>query len=186
MKKSPEITDATRNKLIQAFCELYKKKSISKITVKEITDIAGYNRSTFYQYFNDVFALLEYAENEMIATGAERVSSFELEADNFTQQFMLGFSEALREHEHYTVLILRNGTSSDFFRKIEGYIIPVIMKRYDIAEDNTKAVYALKFYLTGMLSMLTHWLEKPDALTIEELGSLIQGIWYDGMLAQLK
>ncbi len=186
MKKSPEKTDATRNKLIQAFFELYKEKPIGKITVKEVTDIAGYNRSTFYQYFNDVFALLEYAENDLISTGMERIASIQLESPDFNRQFVFGLSQALREHEYYAVLLLRNGVGSDLFGKIRERIIPVMLERYQVSEGNTKAVFAMEFCLTGMLTVLTHWLKKPDELTIEELGSLVHGIWCDGMLAQLK
>lgn len=186
MKKSPEITDATRNKLIQAFCEIYKEKPISKITVKEITDAAGYNRCTFYQYFQDIFALLEYVEREMIETGLEKISTLQPEASDFNRQFVLVLSEVLHKHDYYSVLLLRSGVGSEFFKKIKEYIIPVMMKRYHVSEENTRAIFCMEYGLTGMLTVLTHWLENPENLTIEELGTLIHGIWCDGLLAQLK
>ncbi|MCD7824793.1 MAG: TetR/AcrR family transcriptional regulator [Clostridiaceae bacterium] len=186
MKKNPEITDATRNKLIQAFCLLFKEKPVSKITVKEITDLTGYNRSTFYQYFKDVFALLEYVEDEMIATGLQKISSIQLDAPDFNQQFVLSLSETLCEHDYYSVILLQTGAGSDFFKKIKARAMPFMMEHFQIANGNAKAVLAIEFYLTGMLTMLTHWLEKPDELTLEELSSLIHGIWCEGLLAQLK
>lgn len=186
MKKNPEITDATRKKLIQAFCDLYQTKPISKITVKEITDLAGYNRSTFYQYFKDVYDLLEYMENEMITIGMEKISSLNLEDPNFNRHFVVSLSQVLREHENYSIILLRNGAGSAFFQKILDCVIPVMLKRYQISENNTKAVYSLEFCLTGLLIMMTHWLKEKDGLSIEELGSLVQGIWCDGLLAQLK
>ncbi len=66
MNKQPEITDATREALVNAFFQSAKKKSIDKVTIKEITDLAGYNRTTFYRYFEDVYALVEYAEDEFL------------------------------------------------------------------------------------------------------------------------
>ncbi|MCD8074371.1 MAG: TetR/AcrR family transcriptional regulator [Lachnospiraceae bacterium] len=186
MKKSPEITDATRNKLIQAFCELYEEKPISKITVKEITDIAGYNRSTFYQYFKDVHALLDYAEDEMVAAGMERVSTIQLEAPDFNQQLMLRLSEALQKHRYYTVLLRKGEVSSSLLEKMREHIILVMMERYHVSEDNTKAVLAMEFGITGMSTILMQWIKKPDELSVEELGSLVQGIWCNGLLAQLK
>lgn len=186
MKKNPEITDATRNRFIQAFCELYSEKPISKITVKELADRAGYNRSTFYQYFGDVYALLEYIEDEMIAMGLKKLASLNLESPDFNQQFVLAFSEVLQEHEHYSVLLLQNGSESDFFRKIARHLIPVMKQRYHVSENNTKAEFALEFCLTGMITIMTHRLKNEDKLSIEELGSLIHGIWTEGLLAQLK
>ena len=47
MKKQPEVTEATKRKFTDKFCELYEKKPIDRITVREITESLHYNRSTF-------------------------------------------------------------------------------------------------------------------------------------------
>ena len=67
MNKQPEITAKTREAFATSFCTLYAQKSIDKITVKEITALAGYNRSTFYQYFDDIYDLLDYVEDSLLA-----------------------------------------------------------------------------------------------------------------------
>jgi AcrR family transcriptional regulator len=59
MNRQPEITAQTRQNLIDAFWSLYCEKRIEKITVKEITIKAGYNRGTFYEYFVDVYDVFE-------------------------------------------------------------------------------------------------------------------------------
>ena len=47
-------------------CLLYSQKPLEKITVQEIARKAGFNRSTFYQYFLDVNDLLCDVENEFL------------------------------------------------------------------------------------------------------------------------
>lgn len=64
MKKQPQITEKTRQVFIEVFCELYSQKPIEKISVQEIAKISGYNRSTFYQYFTDLYDLLDSVEND--------------------------------------------------------------------------------------------------------------------------
>lgn len=59
-------TQITRQNLIDAFWQLYRYKSIDKISVKEVCMIAGYNRSTFYAYFKDVYEILEDIEENTI------------------------------------------------------------------------------------------------------------------------
>ena len=54
MNKQPKVTEQTKKNIVQAFWKLFKEKSIEQITVKEISAIAGYNRSTFYVYFTSV------------------------------------------------------------------------------------------------------------------------------------
>lgn len=54
VNKQPEVTELTKTKLRRAFWSLYEHEPIEKISIKQITDIAGYNRGTFYLYFKDV------------------------------------------------------------------------------------------------------------------------------------
>ncbi len=42
------------------------KKPIEKISIRELTDTAGYNRTTFYNYFSDIYDVLDYIENSSI------------------------------------------------------------------------------------------------------------------------
>lgn len=66
MKKQPQITEKTRQKFVEVFCELYSQKPIEKISVQEIANKSGYNRSTFYQYFTDIYELLDSVENDLL------------------------------------------------------------------------------------------------------------------------
>lgn len=66
MKKQPQITEKTKQKFVEVFCELYSQKPIEKISVQEISNKSGYNRSTFYQYFTDIYELLDSVENDLL------------------------------------------------------------------------------------------------------------------------
>jgi AcrR family transcriptional regulator len=73
MKKQPEITAQTRENLIQAFWGLYRQKKIEHITIKNITTRAGYNRSTFYEYFVDIYDLLNQFEDSLLEYLKEQI-----------------------------------------------------------------------------------------------------------------
>lgn len=49
----------TERELKNAFINLLNKKSVKKITVKEIVEECGVNRNTFYYHFEDIPQLLE-------------------------------------------------------------------------------------------------------------------------------
>lgn len=66
MSKSSKAAERTKANLIQAFWTCYEKSPLSEITVKSIMRTAGYNRSTFYQYFEGIKDLCEQAENRLI------------------------------------------------------------------------------------------------------------------------
>ena len=66
MNKQPQITEQTKKNLTDAFWKQYLEKPIEKITVRDIAATAGYSRATFYEYFTDVYAVLEYIENDLL------------------------------------------------------------------------------------------------------------------------
>ena len=49
----------TKRAIQTAFLEILSKKTLGKITVKDITDRCGINRNTFYYHYQDIPALLE-------------------------------------------------------------------------------------------------------------------------------
>ena len=50
----------------KSFITLLKKKPISKITIKEICDVADVNRATFYAHYLDQYDLLHQIEQDLI------------------------------------------------------------------------------------------------------------------------
>jgi len=51
----------TRRLIFDSFLELMKEKQFDAITVQDITERATINRATFYDHFNDKYALMEFA-----------------------------------------------------------------------------------------------------------------------------
>ncbi len=52
-------TSITKRAIQSAFLELLDQRTLSRITVKDITDICGINRNTFYYHYQDIPALIE-------------------------------------------------------------------------------------------------------------------------------
>ncbi|MBQ3273942.1 MAG: helix-turn-helix transcriptional regulator, partial [Christensenellaceae bacterium] len=46
--------------LVASFRELAEKRTIDKITIKEITVNCGYSPATFYRHFNDKYDLIAW------------------------------------------------------------------------------------------------------------------------------
>jgi AcrR family transcriptional regulator len=59
-KKLDPRMKRTRQLIQQALLELMKEKHVNAITVQDITERATVNRATFYDHFEDKYALLEY------------------------------------------------------------------------------------------------------------------------------
>lgn len=66
MNKSESRYFSTAVKMDRAFLELLDKKDLPFITVKEICERAGINRSTFYLHYENIGDLLAESAEQMI------------------------------------------------------------------------------------------------------------------------
>ncbi len=55
-----------KNDLKAAFWNLYKTKPLKAITIKEVTAHAGYFRSTFYRYYDNIQHIYQEIEDELL------------------------------------------------------------------------------------------------------------------------
>ena len=58
--------EKTERAIKQAFMELRAEKPLEKIRVKELCDRACINKSTFYAHYQDIYALPNAMEDEMV------------------------------------------------------------------------------------------------------------------------
>ena len=53
----------TKQRLYEALIHLLQQKSLREITVRELTELAGISRGTFYFHYADIYALMEQMES---------------------------------------------------------------------------------------------------------------------------
>ena len=58
--------EKTQRAIKAAFMELRAKKPLEKISVKELCEIAYINKSTFYSHYEDIYALSDALEQEIV------------------------------------------------------------------------------------------------------------------------
>jgi AcrR family transcriptional regulator len=181
MTKLSPTAAATRQNFIDAFCVLYKTRPVEKITVAELSRKAGYNRGTFYDYFVDVYDLLEQIEDELIEQIGMKIGRT-ISVGNFTNLLLVAFSDMKELTEKYAFTLLTSDHISKFPEKLKNAIMPVIMAAFHIPPDNTQVVYALDFYLSGIISLMTEWQKNGRELSVDELGALVRTVLTEGVL----
>lgn len=74
-----QVSPKSKTAIKRAFLSLIEKKPYNKITVREITEAADVNRSTFYRYYLDIYDLLEQIEREIIEDVRDKVTGIKRE-----------------------------------------------------------------------------------------------------------
>lgn len=176
MRKQPQVTEQTRANLTEAFWSLYLEKPIEKITIREITDRAGYNRATFYLYYHDVYDLFEQMESGILGQVRKLVDERLLLEDTLDFSHHMGFIlELAQRFSTYMPKLLSSDPS--FSERLKEIIAPLldrfILPSRNLSEDERHIVR--EFYASGVLSAITAWMavEPRDRLPIDRLIALI-------------
>lgn len=186
MNKQTKVTAQTRQNLVDAFWALYGKKRIEKITVKEITQKAGYNRGTFYEYFSDVHDVLEQLEDSLIPKIDELppISMPDQKVGMPLDMFMAIYEQNSR---YYSVLLGDEGDPS-FASKLKKSTKPVI-KQVFLEEYNKNPIefdFILEFVLSGMIGIMSYWFREDKILPAEELVSLMYDLMENGVMKRIQ
>lgn len=182
MKKQPEITEKTRQTFIDVFCELYSQKPIEKISIQELANRSGYNRSTFYQYFTDIYELLDFVENDLLNSMKEELANKELPA--YSVQNAL---HCLEKKEHLSVLkaLLGDYGSIRFLERLKREI-PFDRLELNFPENNSLTPYLIEFYISTSLSLFRLWLQREKDLSPEEFFRLVDNLYTSGVTPYSK
>jgi AcrR family transcriptional regulator len=183
MNKQSEITERTRENLIAAFWKIYCKKRIEKISVKEITMLAGYNRGTFYEYFADVYDVLEQLENSLLPTMDKLPPTT---SASEAEQVSAVFKMYEKNSKYYVVLLGDNGDPA-FQSKIKNCIKPMLMQMFGEKSDLPPAEldYALEYMLSALLGVLGYWYRQEKPLPPEQLIPLMNDLSHNKILSKL-
>jgi len=174
MKKQPEVTDKTKRAFMDAFCELHAQKPIERISIQEIANKAGYNRSSFYQHFCDIYELLDYLESHVLA------SMLPKQPDEKTsiQQFLLPNNEM----SFYLNTLFGEYGSNHFIERLKT-VIPYESHKLNLPKDEPLSPYLLEFHLSTVLSLFRLWYQRGQDISQEELFTLINCLYTKGVTA---
>ena len=180
MKKNPEKTAQTKGALKTAFWTLYQDRPITKITVQDVTALAGFNRSTFYQYFHDVYCVLEEIEdriiNEWDTAFSKNTKLLETQnPDEAIIEMTVDFYE--RNGEYLSVLLSPDGDSS-FAQKLKNAMRPKIFSILQMPDSTIETSLIFEFASSGMLAVLTAWYHSASHIPTKDVVELIYSLLY--------
>lgn len=191
MNKQPEVIAATKKRLMDAFWTIYKKKTIDKITVAEITRMTSNNRSTFYHYFKDVYAVLEQIENDLLkevrteVTNALKKQSLETGLIDINYLYSISIPIFKKHEEKIFTLLGRNGDPK-FTNEFRENIRSTIIQFWNLSEKIEHLDYIIEFSYSAMIGLMAKWYENGNDLTDSDFFKMAQGLVANGLIGYLK
>ncbi|MCC8028230.1 MAG: TetR/AcrR family transcriptional regulator C-terminal domain-containing protein [Lachnospiraceae bacterium] len=168
-------TKYTKSVIRQALFELLTDRPINKITVTDICKKADINRSTFYSYYEDVYALLTSIQNDLFEDIV-----FTLSKENWFEDVL----KLVDDNKDLCQVLLGPHGDSSFIRQLIYLGYENSMKVWKETYPNATPELLDYFYAymsSGVIGVLENWVCSDYKLSTQEVGKILMGVTMQGL-----
>ncbi len=186
MNRSESKFNNTASKMGSAFVTLLETKEFADISIMDICQKAGVNRSTFYAHYDNTYDLLKQTYHGMIANFISEcdfdnpvdlsdMRNLSKEDLNFASpKYLLPYLKYIQKHKKLYRIYVENShvfeTSKMDDYMIENIFVPIYAKHG--VTDKKLIYYMQKYFLKGIDAIINEWVRhdcEDDVLFICEI-----------------
>ena len=186
MNKSESKYFNTATKMDLALISLLKKKSFDYITVSEICENAGVNRSTFYLHYETVGDLLDetvkYLLNDFLSYFSTDIKSIALNLTDcelndlifVCDKYLTPYFSYIKDNKVIFGTALANNKTlgfEDVYKRMFDNIFNPILDRFQYPQSDRQ--YVMMYYLNGINAIVSEWLKNGCDKSIKELSKIV-------------
>lgn len=187
MNKSESKYFNTALLMDEALITLLAEKDIEYISIKEICERAGVNRSTFYLHYETIGDLLEEATEYVLS---RFLASFDKTEELFdgpieklplkslvfiNEKYLKPYLQFIYDNRSIFKAVAHNPISMKTDKMYSGmkkHILEPVMQRFDIPKDEQH--YWMAFYLKGIWAIIQEWINCDFRESVEKIEAIIE------------
>ncbi len=161
-RKEDRRVKRTKTSIKHSLLNLLSTKSIDKITIKELSDMANCDRKTIYNYYDSVYEILDDIELELVAKveeSIEQIDAYKHLEENEPNEMFEELAKIIIENSELMTYMVRLGKKSRLNDKIISLIRGKIV---NLLKNNLSGdidyEYLATFITAGYISVFEAWL----------------------------
>ncbi len=186
MNKNESKYFKSAEKMHTALLTLLDSKDFELISVKEICETAGVNRSTFYLHYDNVNDLLQETVEAVYKDffgrfGAEGPGALDIDEKNedelflVTPKYLMPYLDFVEENRKLFYLMYEKNEMMGAVKTYETWfktIFGPILTRFGVPQKEQPLI--MVFYLKGIIGVVTEWVRGGCSESKDEIISVIQ------------
>lgn len=170
----------TRKAIMEAFMQLLDQRPLNKITIKDVVEVCGINRNTFYYHFEDIPALIEAIVQEQ----ADQIAREHASVGSMEEMLNIAVQSILKNRR--AALHIFNSGNRDIYERylmqtcdyvVGLYLASVIGERKIAREDRDVLVRSYSCWCFGLaMDWMHHGLKEDIQPKLKRLCDLRQGM----------
>lgn len=165
----------TKELVHRALIALLKKQEIHRISIRELCQIAGINRTTFYNHYGSQYDVLAEIRDWYLRDIAEAIESADLQdPENLWSRVSLVL-EYMEQNLEISRLLIHNNIDESFVQRL--FSLPKIG---DMLAETLKASVSSRAYrdvvsfaISGSYKLVQNWIAEDDRRSPAEMAKLI-------------
>jgi AcrR family transcriptional regulator len=172
----------TKKMIREAFAELLsQKQDISKISVKELVEKADISKSTFYCHYQDIYAVIEEFEQEILSLLNETMNIYMKDHQEEFAPYIKNIIQHLKENENLYKKILTSDLPTKFINQLKKICNERINKDVHLkalSTDPDIRMAEIDFLTNGIINLFVDYFKGEIKLSLDEIGNLCNGLLY--------
>lgn len=171
----------------EALIALLEVKDLEYITVKEICEKAGVNRSTFYLHYETIADLvkeaMENVNQRFLAYFKQNEDDFAREINSrkledlvfITQDYLRPYLQFISENKKVYRASFRNPNEMQAdtrYKNLKKYVLEPILKKFSVPEMRWE--YYIAYYIEGTMAIIKEWLNRDCQDSVETIAAIIE------------
>ncbi|MCR5357023.1 MAG: TetR/AcrR family transcriptional regulator [Lachnospiraceae bacterium] len=189
MNESDERYSTAEEAIYEAFFLLLKEKDLDRITVSDVIKKAGIVRSTFYNHYENIPALVNAAEDKTINDIFKLMESFNAKNDReMCRSYYLAICNYTRKNP-FLANLLQSPRGDAFFEKaitmFHRYVSEVTPSNIVTLKSQAAFSYMIAGAIGSTIGILHKWTAEDFKTPAETIADLLSQIFVSGILPYL-
>lgn len=190
MNETDERYSTAEDAIYDAFFLLLREKELEKITVSDVIKKAGIVRSTFYNHYENIPALMEAAEDRTIQDIFTMMENFDAKDDRAVCfSYYLAICNYTKKNP-FVANLLQSPRQDAFFEKaitmFHRYVTNVTQTNVFPARMKTRFSYMIAGAIGVTIGILHKWIAEEFRTPAEEIAEFLSSIFMSGILPYLS
>ncbi len=172
----------TKRVLRECLFELLETNTIDEISVKELTEKADVNRSTFYFYYKDIADMVMQIQNEIFEVFYETVMAEQglfVTVEDFTD-YILRFLCFCKEYASICKFVVSNDPNNFLSNKIKDSLLEHVPDSSKVFPETDARSYLTCFAVSAVWQTIIKWMYDGMKVSPEEMAKFLASAYFYG------
>ena len=174
-EKENQRVKLTKQLLSDALIQMLQEMPLHTISIRDLCERAGINRTTFYNHFGSQYDLLEAITQHFLNDIAAQLASVDAGNRDSVQERVAMVFSYLEDHLTLSRLLLNSNADPHFAEKL--FSLPKITDLLHAAlrdcSDAAKQKAVISFAIHGSYRLLLDWIDRDDRIPSYQQAALI-------------